>query len=113
MNKDIIGQFITTWGREIIDDIYVGETIELNTEFTCQCGKTIKKAGFPIDIILNLFTFSEYAYNFEHAKYFCNFECAKFYQPQESYKYVEKLRAKINELIVLENKLVPYPAVMD
>jgi hypothetical protein len=51
MNRDvegIRGQFVTTWGSDVVDGVIIPNTVRaLKTSLTCRCGKSVSYKGFP------------------------------------------------------------------
>ena len=47
MIRDVNGQHVTTWGRDLDGDLWVGDSKSITTVTTCPCGKTHTYRGFP------------------------------------------------------------------
>jgi hypothetical protein len=90
----INGQFITTWGSDLVNDVIVpGTDRPISSTLTCRCGATISFAGFPSNA--GKTSFSNFALGKE---YWCSLQCAIQYEPAKMAELLFTIRKTASEL---------------
>lgn len=82
------GQVVTTWGRDLVGDTWIGKPRPVRTVITCKCGKECTYTGFPS----RASTFEEGWVLFQK-EWFCSYPCVRKYEPEEAHKVAVSLDA--------------------
>lgn len=94
------GQIVTTWGRDLEGDTWVGAYRSRTTLVTCRCGRVHKHLGFltPTSLYADGWFLFDYPTNDERnlatKEWFCSYACVREYEPEEAQKVVLRLRAQ-------------------
>lgn len=88
-------QHVTTWGRHVVGDLYVGESTPLHTTTACRCGVTHRQPGF---INAHALFKAGWQMNRGTGEVFCSIPCYMKYAP-------EAVAAERRELSVSKERL--------
>lgn len=78
------GQIVTTWGRDLDGDLWVGPDRPLTTVITCRCGKEVQHAGFASATEAHrLGLVAPLPHRDGHpSEWFCSLQCAAKHEPE-------------------------------
>jgi len=80
------GQVVTTWGRDLEGDTWVGKPKPLETHVTCRCGNETRYSGFPSQALT-----SGEGWTLFLKEWFCKPRCVREYRGLEAKMEAEKV----------------------